>query len=67
MIAYKISQPSTQTEFLTSDLFDVFLAIEKETDDIHVMIITKEMTVVEFEDEAKMMWHMCLIFIRITL
>ena len=54
MIAYKITQPSTQTAFITSDLLDVFSAIEKETDGTPVMIITKEMTVTEFENEAKM-------------
>ena len=53
MIAYKIEQITTKTSFMTSDMMDVFEAIEKVTDGTPILITTKELTVLEFEKEVK--------------
>ena len=55
MIAYKIEQPSTKTQFMTSDILDVFGVIEKVSDGTPVQITTKELTVKEYEDEVKLL------------
>lgn len=54
MIAYKIEQASTNTNYITSDLLDVFDKIGTVTDGTPVLITTKELTVAEFENEVKM-------------
>lgn len=53
MIAYDIQQPSTQTNLMASDLMDVLDVITKVSDGTPVQIITKEMTVAEFEKEVQ--------------
>lgn len=53
MIAYIIEQATTKKHFITSDLMDVFEAIEKVTDGTPILITTKELTVAEFEKEIK--------------
>ena len=53
MIAYRIEQPSTKTNIITSDILDVFNIIEKVTDGTPVMITTKELSVAEYENEVK--------------
>jgi hypothetical protein len=53
MIAYDIQQPSTQTNLIASDLMDVLDVITKVSDGTPVQIITKEMTVSEFEKEVQ--------------
>lgn len=55
MIAYKIEQLSTKTRIITSDILDVFNAIEKVTDGTPVMITTKELSVAEFNEEASLL------------
>jgi hypothetical protein len=55
MIAYRIEQESTRTNIITSDIFDVWDAIEKVTDGTPVKITTKELSVNEYEDEARLL------------
>lgn len=55
MIAYLIEQVSTKTKFITSDILDVFNAVEKVTDGTPVQITTKELSVAEYEDEVRML------------
>lgn len=55
MIAYLIEQVSTKTKFITSDILDVFNAVEKVTDGTPVQITTKELSVAEYESEVRML------------
>jgi len=55
MIAYRIEQESTKTKLITSDILDVFNAIEKVTDGTPVLITTKELSVTEYENEVKLL------------
>lgn len=53
MLAYRIEQESTKTKIITSDILDVFNVVEKVTDGTPVMITTKEMSVEQFNTEAR--------------
>ena len=54
MIAYVIEQLSTKTKFITSDILDVWTAIEKVTDGTPVLITTKELSVTEFKEQVEL-------------
>lgn len=55
MVAYQVEQASTKTKFITSDILDVWTAIEKVTDGTPVQITTKELSVTEFNQQVELL------------